>query len=191
MTNRVVLLGEVEVGKTSIIRRLAQEEFDSAESPTVTAFYTNVSIRIDSGQVTIQLCDTSGQERYHSIASLYYRDAAAAVVVFDLTRPDTFQSVSSWIEEVQRLAPKDIAIMVLGNKSDIRDSQRVTAKDIQQWKIEHNYSCWTTSASDGTGIREAFEDLAGHLVQVNRPTSQAVEAVVNLERRADGQGGCC
>lgn len=74
--------------------------------------------------IKFQIWDTAGQEKYHSLAPMYYRGAAAAIVVYDITRQNTFKTLKNWIEELRSQGPKDIAIAIAGNKADLED-QRV------------------------------------------------------------------
>ena len=76
---------------------------------------------VQGKQIKFQIWDTAGQEKYHSLAPMYYRGAAAAIIVYDITRPNTFKTLKNWVEELRNQGPKDIAIAVAGNKADLQN----------------------------------------------------------------------
>lgn len=84
-------------------------------------------ITVNSKPLKFQIWDTAGQEKYHSLAPMYYRGAAAAIIVYDITRANTFKTLKNWVEELQSKGPKDIAIAIAGNKADLEE-QRVSCE---------------------------------------------------------------
>jgi len=76
---------------------------------------------VQGKQIKFQIWDTAGQEKYHSLAPMYYRGAAAAIIVYDITRPNTFKTLKNWVEELRNQGPKDIAIAIAGNKADLQN----------------------------------------------------------------------
>lgn len=80
-------------------------------------------IMVDGSPIKYQIWDTAGQEKYHSLAPMYYRGAAAAIIVYDITRASSFQTLKNWVRELQQLGPENIVIAVCGNKSDLEDKR--------------------------------------------------------------------
>ena len=80
-------------------------------------------ILVDGNPIKYQIWDTAGQEKYHSLAPMYYRGAAAAIIVYDITRQSSFQTLKAWVRELQQLGPENIVIAVCGNKSDLEDKR--------------------------------------------------------------------
>ena len=122
LTFKVVLLGDVYVGKTTILSKLQQGENDSGNYfPTVGFAFSQQTIHLENNvDVTLQLWDTSGQDIYRDLMSIYYRDSHAAILVFDYSNPKTLQSLKYWLTELDdRINTNDIVIKIAGNKCDL------------------------------------------------------------------------
>ena len=98
-TFRAVTIGESSVGKTCLVNRFIRNKFNNAEANTVGAIYDTYTERRGDQSIEVQIWDTAGQEKFRSLAPVYYRGADAAVVVFDMTKPSTFQCLQSWIDD--------------------------------------------------------------------------------------------
>ena len=100
---KVVLLGEGRVGKTSLALRFVRDAFDQASKPTLQASYLEKTIKCQQKNVTLAIWDTAGQERFHALGPIYYRDADAALLVYDITDLESFQKVKSWVSELRKM----------------------------------------------------------------------------------------
>ena len=87
--------------------------------------------------IKFQIWDTAGQEKYHSLAPMYYRGAAAAIIVYDITRPNTFKTLKNWVEELRNQGPKDIAIAIAGNKADLANLREVESETAKGYALVH------------------------------------------------------
>ncbi|KAJ1886323.1 Vacuolar protein sorting-associated protein 21 [Kickxella alabastrina] len=116
---KVVLLGEAAVGKSSLVLRFVNDEFQENKEPTIGAAFLTQKVRLDDSVLKLDIWDTAGQERFHSLAPMYYRNAQAAVVVYDITRASSLDRAKSWIKELQRQANPNIVIALVGNKLDL------------------------------------------------------------------------
>lgn len=92
-------------------------------------------IMVDGAPIKYQIWDTAGQEKYHSLAPMYYRGAAAAIIVYDITRAQSFNTLKNWVRELQQLGPENIVIAVCGNKSDLEE-QRVRSRVTRPCGVE-------------------------------------------------------
>ncbi|KAL3224626.1 hypothetical protein MRX96_026425 [Rhipicephalus microplus] len=99
---KVVLLGALGVGKTSLITRYSQKKFIGTTSPTIGASFTTLRVNVGNAKVRIQLWDTAGQERFRAMAPLYYRKANAAIVAYDITSVSSFEAMKQWVLELRR-----------------------------------------------------------------------------------------
>ena len=121
---KVVVVGDASVGKTNLITRFTRDEFRSDNKTTIGVEFSAKSLQIDGHVVRAQFWDTAGQERFRAMSSLYYRGARAVVIVYDITRRETFDNVHSWLSEVRAHCKEDAAfVMLLANKTD-RESER-------------------------------------------------------------------
>lgn len=116
---KLVLLGEAAVGKSSLVLRFVQNDFNENTSPTIGAAFLTQKCRLENRIVKFEIWDTAGQERFHSLAPMYYRNAAAAVVVYDITKAASFEKAKAWVKELQRQANPNIIIALVGNKLDL------------------------------------------------------------------------
>ncbi|QLG72123.1 hypothetical protein HG535_0C04770 [Zygotorulaspora mrakii] len=153
---KLVLLGESSVGKSSIVMRYTIGTFQKCNA-TIGAAYTTKAIEKegDNGtlkRVNLEIWDTAGQERYRSLAPMYYRNTDVALIVFDLTKPESLRKANSWIEELQSYVEQDrrddICIILVGNKNDIEHEEFQMNKNIVK-----------VSALTGEGINELFESI--------------------------------
>jgi Ras-related protein Rab-21 len=116
---KIVVLGEARVGKTSITLRYTLSKFDEKQVSTVDASYLEKEIEVDEAKYRLAIWDTAGQEQYHALNSVYYRDAAGAILVYDITDRDSFAKVKKWVDELKIYLPDDTPIAIAGNKCDL------------------------------------------------------------------------
>merc|ERR1711988_883201 len=197
---KVVLLGDMGVGKSSIALRLVHDQFNANSVTTVGAVCWTKSVQTKNGPVKLQLWDTAGQERYHALAPLYYRGASVAVVVYDITRRETFATLQDWVKELKMQGPSNILIAVVGNKADLAEKRDVDTQDGQKFASEISGIFAETSAKDSAGgIMELFAQIGDQLPAL--PSSQDPGArkdvvVMNDKRPANSgpdpaKGGGC
>ncbi|KAK8857912.1 hypothetical protein M9Y10_013011 [Tritrichomonas musculus] len=158
---KVVLVGDTKVGKSCILSRFVQGTFDRDIPATIgAAFFTKV-LTTSSGNVRLQLWDTAGQEKFRSLTPMYYRSAAVAVLVYDVTSKDSLEGLEAWSAEIADKAPHNIKIVVIGNKIDLSDERVVSTNLGKEYAEQFNASLYfETSAKTGEGINEVFSQIA-------------------------------
>lgn len=159
-TVKVVSVGETRVGKSCLLRRIVYDTFDENQSNTIGTGFLAKLVPTPSGTIQLQLWDTAGQEQFRSLASMYYQNAHVALLVYDITRRDTFTNLSRWAGEVAANAPGNIHMILVGNKSDIgtRSVSREEAREFARTMRALAYL--ETSARTGAGVRELFQEVA-------------------------------
>nr|XP_037278880.1 ras-like GTP-binding protein RYL2 isoform X2 [Rhipicephalus microplus] len=128
---KVVLLGALGVGKTSLITRYSQKKFIGTTSPTIGASFTTLRVNVGNTKVRIQLWDTAGQERFRAMAPLYYRKANAAIVAYDITSASSFEAMKQWVLELRRNVEEAIVLVLVGNKCDLMQ-HRVVHREVAE-----------------------------------------------------------
>jgi len=120
MLFKIVLVGDSGVGKTNLLTRFSKNEFSLESKTTIGVEFATKTITTEQGHVIkAQIWDTAGQDRYRAIASSYYKGAAGALVVYDITKPNSFQNVEKWLKELRDHGAEDMILMLIGNKSDL------------------------------------------------------------------------
>lgn len=157
---KIVILGEGRVGKTSLLKRYKYNSFDEHEASSQNATYLEKTVedKKSSKEVKLALWDTAGQERFHSLAPIYYRDADGALVVYDITEPESFKRVATWVSELKTNGC-NIPVSLVGNKYDMKVQQRVPQSQAEDFAksigARHGYA----SAKHSRGVEEAFAAL--------------------------------
>jgi small GTP-binding protein len=160
---KVVLLGDSGVGKSSIVLRFVADNFKSDAEATIGASYMGKILPFNEKMIKFNIWDTAGQERYHSLAKMYYRDAMAAIMVYDITKRDSFDGLKRWHKELSDFGPKDIAILIAGNKEDLVQVEAVSQEEAKGFANSIGALYKKTSAKTNVGIEQMFRDLGGKL----------------------------
>jgi small GTP-binding protein len=163
---KIILLGNVSVGKTSIVGRYIDNFFQDNYVCTIQAEQRSKIIDEDSNtSIRLDIWDTSGQEKFRSITRQYYRDCHGAILVFDLTNKKSFEQLPIWIEDIKSFGGKDTEIVILGNKSDLVEKREIPQNVINDF-IDGEYSYFEVSAKNGNNISLAFDKLKKLIMEI-------------------------
>ena len=156
---KIVLLGEAGVGKTSIITRYISGSFSQIVMTSTGSSFVAKKIELeDKKKVKLQIWDTAGQEKYRSLAKIFYQSAAVAVLVYDITLKKSFEQIKEyWVKEIKENAPEDIIIAIAANKSDDYLNQEVTMDEGKELAKSLDALFICTSAKLGNGIDDLFK----------------------------------
>jgi Ras-related protein Rab-5C len=156
--SKLVLLGNSNVGKSSIAIKLACGEFDDYKEPTIgAAFLSKIIFYDDFNRVKLEIWDTAGQERYRALAPMYYRGASLAAVVYDVTDRNSFEGAKTWIKELNAHASPDITVALIGNKIDLpHEEHMISSEEGRETAIRLNSLFFETSAKTCDNIESIF-----------------------------------
>ena len=157
---RVVLCGDVAVGKSSIIQRFSQRKFVEGTTTLAGAFHSQY-VKIENQHISLEIWDTAGSERYYSVIPSFFRNASAVVLVFDLTNRESFNKLDFWYDFASRNSPSSIPIFLAGNKSDLFFNRIISndeAHKFSESKFINSY--FETSAKTGESIDDLFTSIA-------------------------------
>ena len=160
---KVVLLGESGVGKTSIITQFTEEIFTEDQQSTTGATFSSKEVLClnDTRKIKFEIWDTAGQERYRALSKMFYKDAAAAILVYDITRKTSFDEIKNyWANEIKEHSPKKIVLAIAANKSDLYEIEQVDEKFGRELAKDLGAIFYSTSAKNQSGINELFEAIA-------------------------------
>lgn len=180
---KLVLIGDSGVGKTNLASRFAHNEFHGDSKATIGVEFRSKTLEIDGKEIKAQIWDTSGQERYRAVTSVYYRGALGALLVYDISRRSSFDNVSQWLREVRSQGDNNLVVMLVGNKTDLAHLRAVaTGKGLELAEKEGMFFM-ETSALDSTNVDEAFETVIAEIynhVSKRLPTQEDEDKTLNL-----------
>lgn len=182
---KLVLLGEAAVGKSSLVLRFVSNDFQENKEPTIGAAFLTQKCTIGDRTIKYEIWDTAGQERFASLAPMYYRNAQAALVVYDITKPASFIKARHWVKELHEQASKDITIALVGNKFDLVANEndaddllrKVSVEEGRALAEEEGLLFFETSAKTSYNVNEVFVAIGSKI-----PDAKPVVE----EARADG-----
>ncbi|KAG4968392.1 hypothetical protein AAZX31_12G155700 [Glycine max] len=163
---KVVLIGDSGVGKSNLLSRFTRNEFCLESKSTIGVEFATRTLQVEGRTVKAQIWDTAGQERYRAITSAYYRGALGALLVYDVTKPTTFENVSRWLKELRDHADANIVIMLIGNKTDLKHLRAVATEDAQGYAEKEGLSFIETSALEATNVENAFQTILAEIYRI-------------------------
>merc|ERR1719300_1338055 len=162
---KVVLLGDAAVGKSSLVERLQNNEFSEEKPSTIGAYFCIKKMTVAGKEVSLNIWDTAGQEKFKSLAPMYYRGAAACLILYDVTNRDSFENAKNWVKELND-KNKDCKVKILiGNKNDL-DGKEINEEDVKEFVEETGCeNTFEVSAKTGDRVEEVFEYLAKEVMK--------------------------
>ena len=177
---KYIIIGDAAVGKSNLLLRYVHGEFKSEYQVTIGVEFGAKNILIKDELYRIQIWDTAGQENFRSITRAYYKNSVCALVVYDISKRESFNNVSSWIEDCRNQSPKTIYMILVGNKSDLEENRQVTFEEGQELADKFGINFYETSAKTGKNVEEIFKNSA------NEIANKIQQGYYDLENEACG-----
>ena len=208
---KYIIIGDAAVGKSNLLLRYVHGQFKPEYQLTIGVEFGAKNINISSKIFRIQIWDTAGQENFRSITRAYYKNSVCALVVYDISSRDSFNNVTSWIEDCKNQSPKTIFMVLVGNKCDLEDKRQVTYEEGKELADKNEMMFFESSAKDGINVEEIFENSAKEIAKkieqgyydlesdasgikkgINRSNVQQIQLGGQLDNQNRGSGnGCC
>jgi small GTP-binding protein len=163
---KILIFGPAAVGKTSLLERLVYDRFSGNYKLTIGVNFLSKLIDVrGNGKVKLTIWDIGGQKRFEVMRSEFYKGASGAVLVFDLTRMETYNAIDKWLNEVRYYAG-NIPFILIGNKADLLDDigRIIDKREAEEFARTHNSTYIETSAKTGENVEEAFNEFSQMLV---------------------------
>lgn len=199
---KVVLAGDSGVGKTNILSQFVRNQFNPVSLTTIGVEFATKTVNVNDKTVKAQIWDTAGQERYRAITSTYYKGAKGAILVYDITVPNSFTNLERWIKEIRNNTenPK-IPILLVGNKIDLKDERRILEEEGKNLAAKEEMIFMETSALMATNVNEAFYKLIewilvedeknGLFNELNNDKNKKINLKKGESVEPNGKSCCC
>ena len=195
---KVLLLGNSNVGKSSLFLRFVDDVWNDTFVPTIGVDFKIKTLEIDSKKVKMQIWDTAGQERFKNIISSYYRGAHGILLLYDVTDKESFKNLSNWLIEIEKNASKNILRILIGNKCDLEDKRVITHAQGKEFADTYGLKFIETSAKKNLNVSEAFETLGRELMNAGaekKIEKQKENKKISVAKAQDlttqNRTGCC
>ena len=188
-----LLIGDSNVGKTTIIGKFLDKNFSEKTLNTVGLDLKYVKLNINDMKIKLQLWDTAGQERFRSMTTSYYRAVNVIIIVFDVTSQNSFDHIKEWMNNIKQFAKLGVMKVIVGNKIDLNDERIVTYNEGKNFAESFNIKYFETSAVTREGIVELFETICKDYSKTNR--KKPIDSNIKLDNikseNNDNNVGCC
>ena len=192
-TIKLKLIGDSGVGKSSIILRYCDNEFDPTMPPTIGVDYKHKNVIINTVPIKMSIWDTAGQEKFRTVTSTYYKGAHGICFVFDVSRKDTFENISKWVLEADSYINSKVVVkLLIANKIDLQTERVVSKTESENLAREYGMLYCECSAKTTEGISKAFELLASNILEANgivtKPMNNKTLSSIN---KPEEKQSCC
>lgn len=194
---KLLLIGDAGVGKSSVLLRFTDDSFDEHLQSTIGVDFKVKMLNVQGKVIKATVWDTAGQERFRTLTSSYYRGAQGIILTYDVTRRETFDHLSQWLDEVSAYTSgggKDVVKLLVGNKVDRADERQVTRKEGEAWAKQRGMLFIEASAKTDVGIQQVFDEVVNKVLENPALLHNTVpKGAKRLDSRAteDGQQGMC
>jgi small GTP-binding protein len=182
---KLVFIGDSGVGKTCIISRFTQGIFENNVNSTRGASYSNKIIDVNGTPLSLDIWDTAGQETYKSLTKYFYKGAKMALLVYDITRKESFDNIKSfWYDQIKEFGDEGVILGIVGNKCDMYDEEAVPEEEAREYAKSIGAIFQLTSAQNNSGINELFKNIGAKYLDPNTKIEEPEPGQNNIKINA-------
>ena len=182
---KIVVLGDINVGKTSILSRFRYGSFEPAYMPTLGIDFFSKNLFYEDKTIRLILWDTAGQERFRSLIPSYLKNADCIIIVYDVTNKESFYSLNHWLRSAKDNTVDGTIFIICGNKIDLKEKRTVSNEEINEFIQKNDLIYVECSAQNGEGIKELFNTIAQYLGESNFAKSEYISIDFNKKDRKE------
>jgi len=161
---KLIIIGDAFAGKSTFMHQFLQGKFRKQSTHTIGVEFGTKIISLGNRQIKLQIWDTAGQERYRAVTRSYYRGAVGALILYDVTSRDSYNNLPTWLQDAREQAWKDISIIAVGNKCDLKEERKVSFLEASRFAQEQDILFLETSALTGENVQDVFHTLAQRIL---------------------------
>lgn len=184
----ILLLGDSLVGKTCFLLRYCDNKFQEIHLATMGLEFKVKEIQVDGNNISVKLWDTLGQERFKSLARNFYKNVFGIALMYDVTKKETFDNISSWLSQIKEKASPNVQIIIIGNKIDAIDNREVLTEEGQKLGEKYQLPVFEASAKDNVNVRESIMALVVKIYEKKLANSSNLDL---KKKKIKNKAGCC
>ena len=178
---KILLIGDSSVGKTSILNSFTNGSFDLDIKNTIGVGVKTKHLKVKEKLTRLLIFDTAGQERFRTLTSGFYRGGHGILMVYDMTSRESFNNLKYWMKEIIQYSTNDPIIMVISNKSDLKEKRTVSIEEGRSYAREQGAMYIETSAKTNQGVKQAFDELLQKIIDIPSLCYQVEEKPLVIE----------
>ena len=182
---KVLLLGNSDVGKSSLLLRFVDSVWNDAFVPTIGVDFKVKTLEINNKKVKMQIWDMAGEERFRTVVSTYFRGAHGILLLYDVTNRDSFKNLENWLIEIEKNSSEKVLKILLGNKCDLNDDREIQPDEGRAFADRNGMEFMETSAKMNTNVNEAFETLGKLMIEFNSKNNNKTQQGENKTFKAN------
>jgi small GTP-binding protein len=190
---KILMVGESGVGKTCLIKRFIKNEFSLTHLSTIAIDFKMKVLKVQNTMLKLQIWDTAGQERFNTLTAGFFKGSDGVVVTYSVTERKSYDNVNKWMNQIHSLAPKNVRIVLVGNKIDMQEQREVTVEEGKAMAQKYDAVFFETSAKSGENVEQVFNKLAEDILFKikENPKSNDETSLTSMSKLKSDKKKCC